>query len=56
MKEFEVLITETLQKKVKVKASDFIDAQNKVRERYLQEQIVLNADDFQEYTIEAYMI
>ena len=45
MKEFEVLI--------KVQASDFIDAQNKVREKYLQEEIVLNADDFQDYTIEA---
>lgn len=30
MKEFEVLITETLQRKVKVNASDFMDAQNKV--------------------------
>ncbi len=53
MNEFEVVITETLQRKVKVQASDFIDAQNKVREKYLQEEIVLNADDFQDYTIEA---
>lgn len=53
MKEFEVLITETLQRKVKVKASGFMDAQNKVREQYLQELIVLNADDFQDCTIEA---
>ena len=53
MKEFEVLITETLQRKIKVQASDFIDAQNKVREKYLQEKIVLNADDCQDYTIEA---
>lgn len=52
MNEFEVVITETLQRKVKVKASDFKDAQNKVREKYLQEEIVLNADDFQDCTIE----
>ena len=53
MKEFEVLITETLQRKIKVQASDFIDAQNKVRELYLREEIVLSADDFVDYTIEA---
>ena len=53
MKEFEVIITETLQRKVKVKASDFKDAQNKVRELYLREEIVLSADDFVDYTIEA---
>lgn len=56
MNKFEVVITETLQRKVKVKASDFKDAQNKVRELYLREEIVLSADDFVDYTIEANLL
>lgn len=56
MKEFEVLITETLQRKIKVQASDFKDAQNKVRELYLREEIVLSADDFVDYRIEANLL
>lgn len=56
MKEFEVIITETLQKKIKVKAPDFKDAQNKVRAQYLRDEIVLSADDFVDYTIEANLL
>lgn len=56
MKEFEVIVTETLQRKVKVKASDFKDAQNKVRSQYLQGEIVLSADDIVDYTIEANLL
>ena len=56
MNEFEVVINGRLQRQVKVKASDFKDAQNKVRELYLREEIVLSTDDFVDYTIEANLL
>lgn len=51
MKEFEVLITETLQRKVKVKASNEIEAKIKVFDMYDNEEIVLGNDDFLDYSI-----
>ena len=45
-KEFIVYITETLQKKVIVKAVDKIDAENQVIDQYNNEKIVLNETDY----------
>lgn len=52
MKEFEVIITETLQRKVKVKTSDSTDAKIKVFDMYDNEEIVLSDNDFWDYSIE----
>ena len=52
MKEFEVIITETLQRKVKVKASTEIEAKNKVFKMYDDEKIILRSEDFWDYSIE----
>lgn len=52
MNEFEVIITETLQRKVKVKASDEKDARAKVFDMYDNEEIVLSDNDFWDYSIE----
>ena len=45
-KEFVVYITETLQRKVIVKAVDEIDAENQVIDQYNNEKIVLNETDY----------
>ena len=45
-KEFIVYITETLQRKVIVKAVDEIDAENQVIDQYNNEEIVLNETDY----------
>jgi tyrosine-protein phosphatase YwqE len=45
-KEFVVYITETLQRKVIVKAIDEIDAENQVIDQYNNEEIVLNETDY----------
>jgi tyrosine-protein phosphatase YwqE len=45
-KEFVVYITETLQRKVIVKAVDEIDAENQVIDQYNNEEIVLNETDY----------
>lgn len=45
-KEFIVYITETLQRKVIVKAVDKIDAENQVIDQYNNEEIVLNETDY----------
>ena len=45
-KEFVVYITETLQRKVIVKAVDKIDAENQVIDQYNNEEIVLNETDY----------
>ena len=45
-KEFVVYITETLQRKVIVKAVDKIDAENQVINQYNNEEIVLNETDY----------
>lgn len=52
MKEFEVLITEILQRKVKVKASNEEEAKNKVLKMYDDEKIILGSEDFWDYSIE----
>ena len=44
--EFVVYITETLQRKVIVKAVDKIDAENQVIDQYNNEEIVLNETDY----------
>ena len=45
-KEFVVYITETLQRKVIVKAVDKIDDENQVIDKYNNEEIVLNETDY----------
>lgn len=45
-KEFVVYITETLQRKIIVKAVDKIDAENQVIDQYNNEEIVLNETDY----------
>lgn len=52
MKEFEVIITETLQRKVKVQASNSTDAKIKAFDMYDNAEIVLGNDDFLDYSIE----
>ncbi len=52
MKEFEVIITETLQRKVKIKAFNEEDAKIKVSDMYDNEEIVLGDNDFWDYSIE----
>lgn len=52
MKEYEVIITETLQRKVKVQASDRTDAKIKAFDMYDNAEIVLGNDDFLNYSIE----
>ena len=43
---YEVLITETLERKVKVEASSLQEAEEKVREAYSREEHVLDWSDF----------
>lgn len=45
-KEFVVYITETLQRKVIVKAQNELDANDKVMEQYYNQEIVLNENDY----------
>lgn len=52
MKEFEVIITETLQRKVKIKAFNETDAKIKVFDMYDNEEIILGDNDFWDYSIE----
>ena len=52
-KEFVVYITETLQRKVIVKAVDKIDAENQVIDQYNNEEIVLNETDYLSVEIDA---
>ena len=52
MKKYEVFVTETLQRKVKVKASNEIEARNKVFDMYNNEEIILCSEDFFDYSIE----
>lgn len=53
MEEFEVVITEALQRKVKVQASNKTEAKMKVSDMYDNAEIVLGDDDFLDYSIEA---
>lgn len=52
MKEHEVLVTETLQRKVKVKAPNETEAKIKVFDMYDNAEIVLGDNDFWDYSIE----
>ena len=45
-KEFVVYVTDTVQRKVIVKAVDKIDAENQVIDQYNNEEIVLNETDY----------
>lgn len=48
MQEYEITITETLSKKVKVKASDYHRAKEKVKDMYYDSAIILTEHDFQD--------
>lgn len=52
MKEYEVLVSELLQRKVKVKADSEKEAKDKVKDMYFNEEIILNDDDLYDYNIE----
>ena len=45
-KEFVVYITETLQRKVIIKANDGIEAINEIADKYYNEEIVLDSTDY----------
>lgn len=45
-KEFVVYITETLQKKVVIKANNEIEAINEIADKYYNEEIVLDSTDY----------
>ena len=46
MNEFEIVITETLEKKIKVKANTYEQAVSIIEEEYKKEKIVLDSSDF----------
>lgn len=48
MKTFYISVTETLKRTVEVHATDVCDAIQKVTDAYLDEQIVLDSDDYVE--------
>ena len=52
MKTYRVVITETLQRIVYVDAKSAEEAKDKVEERYHNEEIVLDASDYQDTKIE----
>lgn len=55
MKQYEVTITETLERKVKVPANNPTEAEAKVKEMYDKSEVILDADDFTgltEYSVE----
>ena len=52
MKKYKVQITEYLQREVFVKASSPREAKRKVAVMYFNEEIVLSAEDFNNYDIE----
>ena len=52
-KEFVVYITETLQKKVIVKANNEIEAINEIADKYYNEEIVLDSTDYLGVDIDA---
>lgn len=52
-KEYVVYITETLQRKVKVKADNLIDAEEKVQEMYSNEEITLDYNDYLQVEFDA---
>ena len=52
-KEYVVYITETLQKKVKVKEDNLTDAEEKVKEMYSKEEITLDYNDYLQVEFDA---
>nr|DAF63623.1 MAG TPA: DpnD/PcfM-like protein [Podoviridae sp. ctz6O13] len=52
MKKYEILVIETLQKKVMVEASSSEEAKQKVKDLYYDEEIVLSENDFLEVIFE----
>ena len=52
-KEYVVYITETLQRKVKVKADNLTDAEEKVQEMYSNEEITLDYNDYLQVEFDA---
>ena len=52
MKEYKVLVSEVLQRQVKVKADSEKEAKDKVKDMYFDEKIILNDDDLYDYNIE----
>lgn len=52
-KEYVVYITETLQRKVKVKADNLTDAEEKVQEMYSKEEIILDYNDYLQVEFDA---
>lgn len=51
MKTFEITLTETLSKTFIIKADNELEADRLIREKYDNGDIVLTADDFQEYDL-----
>lgn len=51
MNEYVLTITETLCRTVKVKANNYKDAKERVKELYYNSDIVLTGDDFQDVEI-----
>ena len=54
MKKYNIVITETLRKIVRVEAETYDDAIDKVESLYGNQEIVLNADDFIGYELRGY--
>lgn len=52
MKEYKVLVSELLQRKVKVKADSEKEAKDKVKNMYFDEKIILNSDDLYDFNVE----
>lgn len=52
MNKYQVRITETLERIVEVNAKDWADARKIVRQKYYDEEIVLDSDDYQDVEIE----
>lgn len=52
-KEYVVYITETLQRKVKVKADSLTNAEEKVQEMYSKEEITLDYNDYLQVEFDA---
>lgn len=52
MKEYTVEITEVLQRQIKIKAENYTDAINEAEEMYRNCDIVLDAEDLKESSVE----
>ena len=48
MKNYTVVVSETLRREIVVKANDYMDALRQVEDMWAGEEFVLNADDFDE--------